>query len=429
MSKLLSSIYKEILVLIRDRAGLAILFIMPMIMIFVITLVQDSAFKNLKETKISLVLVNNDADSLGAAIADGLKKSDYFVLTDKINGMPATDESARKAVANGKYQIGIIIPKGATETIRQNARIKVTQIFINLGLDMGIPVTSARDSVRVNILFDPVIKKSFKNSIVSTLDKFTSKIEAKIAFSELSAQLAKVFGKNPSDFGFDDMETVKVQSSYASGDQETIVPNSVQHNVPAWTMFAMFFLVIPLAGNMIKERDDGSLFRLLTMPGSYYKIFAGKIIVYLFVCLIQFALMLIVGVFFLPMLGLPRLDLGSNFAGLAIIAIASALAATGYGVAVGTIFNTQQQAASFGSVSIIILAALGGVWVPVFFMPQVMQHIAVFSPLNWGLNGFYDVFVRGAGVSAILPDALKLLGFFAVTMGIGYTVFRIKHRT
>ncbi|HRD37130.1 MAG TPA: ABC transporter permease, partial [Bacteroidia bacterium] len=93
-----------------------------------------------------------------------------------------------------------------------------------------------------------------------------------------------------------------------TNNESTLVPNSVQHNVPAWTMFAMFFICIPLSGNIIREREDGSAFRLLTMPGSYVFVLAGKITLYLIVSLIQFALMLSVGLYILPLMGLPTLQ-------------------------------------------------------------------------------------------------------------------------
>ncbi len=65
--------------------------------------------------------------------------------------------------------------------------------------------------------------------------------------------------------------------------------------------------------------------------------------------------------------------------------LAVAMAATGYGLLIAVYFRTPQQALSFGSISVVILAALGGVWVPVFAMPHVMQSISPYSPLNWGL--------------------------------------------
>ena len=49
MHKLLASTYKEFLLLTRDIGGIAILFIMPLVLIVTITLIQDSTFKTVNE--------------------------------------------------------------------------------------------------------------------------------------------------------------------------------------------------------------------------------------------------------------------------------------------------------------------------------------------------------------------------------------------
>ena len=89
-NKLLATIKKEILILIRDKVGLSILFIMPMILILVMTLIQDSAFKTINEKGIPIVLVDNDKDTLGVSIYKGLKNSSLCFLSDSIDGKPAT---------------------------------------------------------------------------------------------------------------------------------------------------------------------------------------------------------------------------------------------------------------------------------------------------------------------------------------------------
>jgi ABC-2 type transport system permease protein len=61
-----------------------------------------------------------------------------------------------------------------------------------------------------------------------------------------------------------------------------------------------------------------------------------------------------------------------------------------------------------------IMAALGGIFVPKVVMPPLMQELATLSPLAWGLDGFLDVFVRGGGVRDVLPESLGLLGFSLV---------------
>jgi ABC-2 type transport system permease protein len=197
-----------------------------------------------------------------------------------------------------------------------------------------------------------------------------------------------------------------------------ILPTATQQNVPAWTMFAMFFIVVPLSAQIIREKKDGTLRRALAAPVSYGTLLTGKILVYVCVCLMQFVLMLLVGFALMPLLGAPRLAAGSHPEALALVALSAALAATGFGVLIGTIARSHDQASMFGSVIIIIFAALGGVMVPVFVMPKYLQDISAFSPLAWGLNAFLEVFLRGGGLLAVLPNAARLLGFFAFTLGV-----------
>jgi ABC-2 type transport system permease protein len=206
-------------------------------------------------------------------------------------------------------------------------------------------------------------------------------------------------------------ETVAYQEVYVARGNKTVIPNSVQHNVPAWTLFAMFFIVIPFASAMIKEREEGSLARLLTMPCSYGHILVSKVLVYLVICMLQFGLILLMGVYLFPWVGLPALIIGNRLPALVVIAFAAALAAIGYGIVVGTIARTHQQAAIFASISVVILAAVGGIWVPVFIMPPLLREISVASPLNWGLNGFYDILVRNAGFCDVWSYGLYLLLF------------------
>ena len=51
---------------------------------------------------------------------------------------------------------------------------------------------------------------------------------------------------------------------------------------------------------------------------------------------------------------------------------------------IGQVARTDQQAAIFGSISVVILSALGGIWIPMFVMPHAMQIVCHLSPLNWG---------------------------------------------
>jgi len=395
MLRLLASIRKEFLLLIRDRAGLAILFVMPMALILVMTLIQDVSFRKLDETRLSVLFLDNDRGPLGVAVGKGLEESGFFQTVATVGGGPLTEEKVLQQVAQGRYQIGIVIRKGTSEVIASRAREWV-QSALAAGGSTGSAIPKEPEGGQIILYFDPVIKSSFKQSIRNALENFTSRIEAKVTFEvfakELSASLPA--GRK---LQLEPRNSVTFKEIYATNPHNEVIPNSVQHNVPAWTVFAMFFIVIPLTGNLIKERESGTALRLRVMPGSYLHVLSSKILVYLGVCLIQFLLMMLVGIRILPLFGLPALNPGHQKLALLILAASTAVAATGYGVMLGTIATTQEQAASFGSVSVVILAALGGIWVPVFMMPSIMQMLSRVSPLNWGLEGFYDVFLRGGG--------------------------------
>lgn len=154
------------------------------------------------------------------------------------------------------------------------------------------------------------------------------------------------------------------------------------------------------------------------MPVATFSLLTGKLCAYVLVCLLQFALMLAAGVFLLPLVGTSGLEISSNPWIIISIALAASLAATGYGLLVGTLAKTYEQASMFGAVSVVIAAALGGVMIPVYVMPRYMQEISTFSPLAWGLTAFQDVFVRGGNLSTVLPELSYLLLFFIASIAI-----------
>ena len=169
------------------------------------------------------------------------------------------------------------------------------------------------------------------------------------------------------------------------------------------------------------------MLRLRLISGSQFPVIAGKFLFYFAVCLAQFLLMIVVGITIMPLLGLEQLVLGNNIFGIVLTALSVAMAATGYGLLIAVFFRTPQQALAFGSISVVILAALGGVWVPVYVMPEVLQSISNLSPLNWGLESFNNLFLRDASTVAILPDIFRLVAFAMVTLAL--SVYIHKSRT
>ncbi|MCB4799494.1 ABC transporter permease [Neotamlana laminarinivorans] len=420
MHKLLASAYKEFLLLKRDFGSVIILFVMPLVLIITITLIQDSTFKTIENTQIPILVVDNDKGEVAKTMLEGLQSSEAFEII-----MSATEAEAKDLVFGGDYQLAVIIPTHLTSDLNKKVNSNVDNLLQNFGIDSESNASEQPEvtSKEVRLYFDPATQVSFKNSVKNGIDKMISKIEMKTIYTSFQKQLSD----NPDDVVFKTDNFVTFKEILPKKDNEEFIPNSAQHNVPAWSLFAIFFIIVPLSINIVKEKSQGTFVRLRTNPVSYATVLGGKTVVYLAVCLIQFALMLAVGVFVFPKIGLPTLDVSGRLPLLFVVSIFAGLAAIGLGVLIGTIAKTQEQSAPFGATFVVILAAIGGVWVPVFIMPKFMQVLSNISPMNWGLNAYYDVFLRNGSLASILPELALLLLFFIVTTLLSIFFNEKKH--
>jgi len=404
-------LYKDFLLLIRDKAGLSLMFLMPLILVMLMAYLQDSTFSTITESRVPLLMLNADRDSLGNAVEQNIIATNIFDVHTHIENDSLTATTLERAVARGDYRIGIIIPQHTTENIRRGVQSNILKAF-NYTQE-----TTPIDTLNIIVYIDPTTKNSFRATLISTIREYAATIQNEFVNREIIACVNRLIAFPIGDIQINN-NPIQIREQYARLDESRIIPNSVQHNVPAWGMFAIFFIVISLSGNIIKERQDGSATRLLTMPCPYWVYLVSKIITYLVVCLLQLTLMFIMGIYILPLMQLPALALGHSLSALILMSLSASLAAIGYGIIIGKISVSNQQAAIFGSISVVILAAIGGVWIPSFMMSQTMQTISKLSPLNWGLSGFYNIFVRDGNTASVLPECTALCLFFVACTGV-----------
>lgn len=417
--KLLASIKKEWLVLVRDRGGLAILFLMPMTLVVIMAVVQDAPFRDYQEQQISVLFVDQDKGMFSTSIMAGINTGNAFNVIDSLNGIELDSTTLASAINSGDYQIGLIINAGLSEQLRLIVNAQVDGMLAGL-MPGGEEVEIRKPDLEpyITLLLDPTTKSTFRSSIRSAIKQFLTELEAKMIIDGLTSKLAEMTGKEP-DINLSSKGIVQLRETTATGKilPADVANNSTQHNVPAWTVFAMFFIVIPLAGNLVKERTVGTIMRLRTMPTSMMHFYGGKLISYAMVALIQTLLMISVGFWLLPNLGLAKLDLGSGFIPLIYVSVATGIAATSYGLLIGTLFKTHHQSAIFGMVSVVIMAALGGIWVPLYIMSDTMIFIGHLSPMNWAFEAFNMVFLRGDGLIDIISGTWHLWVFGVACFG------------
>ena len=412
--KLGMSIYKEFLLLKRDLGGVLILFVMPLVLIIAVTLIQDSTFKKVGDAKIPILLVDNDNGKVSKSVYENLQKSDAFSIVTKIDDQSITEEVAKEAVFKGKYQLAIVIPNHLSSDLQHKIDQNVNKIVSSFSGSDSVKTEKPKaiSQKEVKLYFDPAVQLSFKNAVMSSVDKMISQIETQSIYTAFQEQLGEDVA------AFEQKSFIKFKEIAPTINDREIIPNSAQHNVPAWTLFAMFFIVIPLSINIVKEKNQGTYVRLRTNPVSNAIVLAGKTFMYSIICMIQFYMMVLVAVYLFPQIGLPALNIEGNLFLMSIVAFFSGLAAIGFGILIGTVAKTQEQSAPFGATATIVLAAIGGVWVPVFAMSKAMQIIAQCSPMNWGLNAFYDVLLRNGSISDISPELSLLFLFFIITSTI-----------
>jgi ABC-2 type transport system permease protein len=403
-----ASVMKESRIILRDRQALALFLIMPVLFVLILSLALRDAFGDRPGASFPVLVVAGDKAEVAQGIIRALRANPHIQLA--LAGQ-ATKDQVRQWVREGQYKFAVLIPAGATEQARRRAG----EILA------GVPPDLRREPlVEVHVLADPALRSDYRKVLEIALGLALHEIEMRLARQQLDQVLRLTLGAHYPPLPDAEKERLfaPLRSESVSHNHIAVTPTSVQQNAPAWTLLAMFFLTVPLSVSFIREREQGNLFRLQTMTVPAWVVLGGKALPFFVINQIQMASILVVSVYVLPLLGGGRLDLGNAPLALLLLGAAASVAAIGFGIAVSMYARTAEQAASFSSAAVMIMAALGGILVPKAVMPPLMQKLAVLSPLSWGLDGFLEVFVRGGAVPEVMPRALGLLAFSVLCHGV-----------
>jgi ABC-2 type transport system permease protein len=426
---MIATLLNEWRLLIRDPAGFLVLFLMPALLVVVVSLVQMNVLASVSDRPAVMLFVNLDDGDLGERLRAALEDTAQIRPVDTLPGGVLTAASGRAAVAAGDYQVCLVVPAGLSADIRDRARQAAAAM-----LRGSAPAAGKQEkSIVLRLYFDPLAGGAYRAAVSLAVRNVISGIETRErlkalanrlpgALSDaLASELGPAAGRLETalaDFRLEwpDKSLVTLERHATGRGRFHRLPTAVQQNVPAWALFGMFFTLVPLAVSLVRERASGVMLRLRILPVPYVSLMAGKLGAYCLVCLAQFGLILIMGRYLMPLLGLPALAMGEAHGALGLVVAAASLAAAGAGVLLGTAARSQTQASTIGALSVVIAAALGGVMVPVFAMPPPMQTLSQASPLAWGLEAILDLFVRGGDLATVWPQILGLAGFAAATL-------------
>jgi ABC-2 type transport system permease protein len=383
---LLALIRKELLAISRDIHGLAALFILPVIFIIVMSMALKDVYSPHVDN-----LAWSAIDQDGSALSKSLLNS-----WEKENGKPIDLPSDwQQALREGRMKYVIQIEKGAADDLQKTAK---------------------PDHQRIRLLTDPAIDFGVFTSLRAQLEATTTALRVETLIKKIPL-LKKIEVTD-----FNGANVAKAERVNAGPR-----PTSVQHNVPAWLVFGMFFVVTTIAGLFVEERSGGALNRLLSLGASPLMLLLAKVLPFMLINCLQAVLMLAVGIYLIPVLGGDALSLdGINWLALVTMVLAISLAAISMALLVATLVRSQAQASVIGPMMNILMAAIGGIMVPTFVMPAVMQKLSQLSPMNWALEGLLNVLLRGGDLHNIRFEATRLLLLAIVSLGIAYSIFRFK---
>jgi len=429
IQQILATTWKDLKILLKDFGGLATLFLMPTMFIFVMTLALGGLFSGGGDNPIEILVVNDDTGTIGAQIVEGLQATEGFAVETEWDGAALTRARAEALITDQKRSIAVIIPADFSDTIQRSV--------------FDTPTDETPQKAQIDLVVDPALSSQFVGPVKGTLaglsqqalmtgvaprgiDLFLDQIDQTAGASlptETRESLREQALRSTAGGGITGSVVEVVQMQPAGMEIEQF-PNSVQQNVPGWTLFGVFFISQTLATSLLEEKKVGTFRRLLVAPMSRAALLLGKLTPFLIVNLVQIVLMFAVGVFIMPLVGAPKLELGSHPEGLILISLAASLAATGLGLLIAALAKTAEQIGGIGSLLVVTMAALGGVMVPRYIMPDFMQTVGLITPHAWALTAYQDVLVRGYDVARILPEVAALMGFAVVFFGVALWRFK-----
>jgi ABC-2 type transport system permease protein len=272
----------ELRLLVKDRQALALLFVMPLALIIFLTLALRDVYLDKLGRNIPIRLVGpSDTGECGEpAKVCGRLVTELKRLGHDVKIVASTGSNG----GSPRGGIAVVLPADPEELVN----------VLRRSAEVSLPSTA-----RIRLVYDPALDHSVRAMVQG---------HVLLAMQTILIELARGEVKELVDRGdiprlsrsvipqltrFEDLVTEEAAGGF-------ILPNPVQQGVPAWALFGMFFIVIPIAASQIRDRETGIFRRLLSFPVPRSSLLAGKLLAYLLINIVQFLLMFEAGTRLLP---------------------------------------------------------------------------------------------------------------------------------
>jgi ABC-2 type transport system permease protein len=378
MRMLLAMIRKEFQQLLRDPVMLRMALIAPAVQLLALGYAA-----NLDVTNIPMVLVDQDLSAESRQLVRAFTGSGYFELAGSEESVAALEPW----LVDGRAQVGLVINRGFGEDVTAGRRPAV-QVIVD-----GSETTSASLGLA-----------------------YASQIVARRSGELLLERLAELRRR----------AAVSGRALQPAGQAEA-VPR-VWYNpdlrsrwfyVPAvLAMVLMLITMILSSMGVVREKEIGTMEQLIVTPLKGWQIIAGKLLPFGIIGLVDLFLVIAIAV------GWFRVPLRGSLILLVGLTLLFVLNTLSLGLLVSTLVRTQQQAMMASSFLVMMpMIYLSGLLFPIDSMPRFLQLVSYLIPLRYYAVILRGIFLKGAGIEALWPQAAALAGFGALFLTLASARF------
>jgi len=358
LARIKAVIIKELRQLSRDRITFGMVVMIPLIQLLLFGFAINTDIRN-----IPIAVVDQSGSALGRVITESVKVTQVVKVTQQLTNIA----QAEQAIQDGQVRAALILPHDLSQRMVQ-------------GRILGQWLVDGSDTMISSAIL------ALQNMPLSDFD------------FELCPAPNKTF-------------EVALYYNPTRRSAVNIVPGLLG-------VILTMTMILFTSAAIVRERERGNLELLITTPIHSLELMIAKIVPYIFVGLIQVAIILSLGhwVFGVPINGeLSQILLGT------LLFIAASLS---LGLVISTVANTQLQAMQMTVFILLPSILLSGFMFPYEGMPIEAQWIAEALPATHFMRIIRGVVLRGANLIELWRDSLWLLGFTA--LGLLFASLRFK---
>lgn len=413
---------KDIAVIMKDRAAMMWIFILPVVFLVIFAGLASAASGGSsndeeEDTRSPLVVIDHDPEGImSQRFIEDLNRLESFrvVFSDEISA-----EQDLKMLKINRY---VIVPANFSSDLAEG---KPVSIEVVIHPDANVQGTKTLLQVVNGIAKDISLELQLLDGIRQMGEMQAGNPDADQAF-----QMDKVMAQAKSQFDrsrITPLISVVQQIPGEEGDTNFTFDLSTS-SVTGMAVLFVFLSAASVAHSIYEERKLGSLRRLLAAPLTRSELLLGKMLPIWLLTLVQIIVIFIVGALALPLLGMGTLSIGKSPLAWALASMVIAFCSTALGIMIASLATSEGQINGLSNALLWVAGFLGGALIPSFLIQQIptLNILSRLVPQSWATQAYYDVIARGAGVVEILPSLGMLLVFSAVFFFIGVRRFRFE---